>query len=342
MTAGKPRSARIGFPVLVACFLFSLACGTPALTPAPSSSATGRPTQKSRLAAIPSGNPKESPETDPWPPEAVSGWSKPVPLDGPVNTAGGEDSPFVTPDGNTLYFVFLSDVNLPAERQLTDGVTGIWVSRRAGEGWTEPERILLSDPGSPSLDGCIFVRGDRMFFCSVRAGNRREIDWYYATLSGGVWGGVTSAGTWMNQTVEVGELHITNGYREIYFASRMEGGYGGFDLWMAPSTPDGWGEPVNLGPEVNTSADESQPFVSEDGSELWFTSPSKHGKPGPAVFQCLRQEDSSWGDCREIVSSFAGEPTLTGNGRTMYFVHLFYSADMQQMIEADIYVSYRE
>jgi hypothetical protein len=33
-----------------------------------------------------------------------------------VNTAGGEDSPFVTPDGNTLYYVFTPDVNIPAER----------------------------------------------------------------------------------------------------------------------------------------------------------------------------------------------------------------------------------
>jgi hypothetical protein len=225
---------------------------------------------------------------------------------------------------------------------LTDGVTGIWVSRRSDESWLEPERVRLANPGTDTLDGCVFVRGDRMYFCSVRAGNRGEIDWYYATGSGSIWTGVTNAGTWMNETVEVGELHITNGYRELYFASRMAGGAGGFDLWMAGATADGWGEPVNLGPEVNTAGDENQPFVTEDGGELWFSSTSRRGKPGPAVFQCLRREDDTWGDCREIVSSFAGEPTLTGDGRTLYFMHAFYSADMQRMIEADIYVSYRQ
>jgi hypothetical protein len=334
----KMKPSRCGPAAIVACLLLSLACGTQTLTAA---TETPEPDPKTRLESIPPGNPKGSPETDPWPPEAVSGWSKPVPLEGPVNTAGGEDSPFVTPDGNTLYFTFISDVNLPAEKQLIDGVTGIWVSRRAGESWSEPVRVVLTNPGTDSLDGCIFVRGDRMYFCSVRAGNWREIDWYYATFSTSIWTGVTHAGTWMNETYEVGELHITNGYREIYFASRMAGGSGGFDLWKADATPDGWGEPVNLGPEVNTNGDENQPFVTEDGSELWFSSTSRRGKPGPAVFQCLRREDSSWGDCREIFSSFAGEPTLTGDGRTAYFVHHFFTTD-GQMIEADIYVTHRQ
>ena len=49
-------------------------------------------------------------------------------MEGPVNTAGAEDSPFVTPDGQTLYFFFTPDVRVPAEQQLLDGVTGIWVT----------------------------------------------------------------------------------------------------------------------------------------------------------------------------------------------------------------------
>jgi hypothetical protein len=58
-------------------------------------------------------------------------------------------------------------------------------------------------------------------------------------------------------------------------------------------------------------------------------------------FVSFRQPDGGWGECREIVSSFAGEPALTGDGRTLYFVHHFYSADMSRMLEADIYVAHR-
>jgi hypothetical protein len=327
---------RAGAAILLALFSLNLACQASA-TAVPSATAV-----KSRLESIPAGNPKGTPETDSWPPEAAPGWSQPVPLEGPVNTAGGEDSPFVTPDGNTLYFFFTPDVNIPAERQVNDGMTGIWMSRRVDGAWSEPERVLLASPGQLALDGCEFVRGDRMYFCSIRAGQKHDIEWYYATLKDGVWGDVASAGEWFNGDAPLGELHITVGYREIYFASKQAGGYGGFDLWVASATADGWGEPHNLGPQVNTSADENRPFVTEDGRELWFDSVSRNGKPGPATFRCLRQEDGSWGECREIVSVFAGEPNLTGDGRTLYFVHHFYSADLQKMIEADIYVSYME
>ncbi len=221
-------------------------------------------------------------------------------------------------------------------------MTGIWVSRWNGEAWSEPERVLLVEPGAPALDGCPMVIGDRLYFCSIRAGNTREIEWYYATRKDGAWGDLANAGGWMNGTVEEGEMHITAGYREIYFASKRAGGLGGLDLWVAPATADGWGEPVNLGLQVNTPGDENRPFVTEDGRELWFDSSSRSGKPGPSVYRCLRQADGSWGECREMVHGFAGEPNLTGNGRTLYFIHHFYSADLKTMIEADIYVSYRE
>jgi hypothetical protein len=49
-----------------------------------------------------------------------------------------------------------------------------------------------------------------------------------------------------------------------------------------------------------------------------------------------------WVRCEEeIISSFAGEPTLNSDGRTLYFVHHYFSSDLSQMIEADIYVSTR-
>jgi hypothetical protein len=321
---------------LAVFFLLSLACASAAATGTPF------PESKSRVESLPAGKPKGSPGTDFWPPQAAPGWSQPVPLEGPVNTAGGEDSPFVTPDGNTLYFFFTPDVQIPVQQQVADGVTGIWVSRRSAGAWSDPERVQLADPGAQALDGCPMVIGDRLYFCSIRAGNTREIDWYYATWKAGAWSDVTGAGGWINGIAAVGELHITAGYREIFFASKREGGLGGFDLWAAPSTADGWGEPVNLGPQVNSAGDENRPFVTDDGRELWFDSASRSGKAGPSVYRCLRQADETWGECREMVSVFAGEPNLTGDGRTLYFIHHFYSADLKTMIEADIYVSHRE
>jgi len=68
----------------------------------------------------------------------------------------------------------------------------------------------------------------------------------------------------------------------LYFGSRRSGGYGSSDIWMATriTIDDDWGIPVNLSPPINSSAYESQPTISADGLELYF-SDGRHGSTGP-------------------------------------------------------------
>lgn len=119
---------------------------------------------------------KQGPETDRHPPILHSDdYETPVPLPLPVNTKGGEDSPFILPEGDTLYFFFTPDIRIPHESQLFDGVTGIYVSKKSTEGWTEPERIWLEEPGKLSLDGAVCIQGDEMWFGSAREGYLRGV-----------------------------------------------------------------------------------------------------------------------------------------------------------------------
>ncbi|NYZ77283.1 hypothetical protein H0O02_03130, partial [Candidatus Micrarchaeota archaeon] len=54
----------------------------------------------SREEAIPEDAVKITPETDKIPPELHSDeFEAPVPMSGPINTAGAEDGPFMMPDG---------------------------------------------------------------------------------------------------------------------------------------------------------------------------------------------------------------------------------------------------
>jgi len=306
-----------------------LACGQATPTPAPVDRYILLPDIKYNLGS------------DFWPPTAIDGWTQPLPLPYPVNTSGGEDSPFVLPEGQTLYYFFTPDVSIPAEKQLLDGVTGIWVTRRSGEIWSEPERVRLSDPGEMALDGCEFVLGNLMYFCTARAGYT-GIQWFIADFRDDSWMDWQYAGDVLKQLeYEVGELHITADGQELYFHSPRSESYGGLDICVSTKTPDGWAAPVNLGPLVNTPHDEGWPYISPDGQELWFYGQSTIGRPGPALFRCLRQPDGSWGQSEEIVSTFAGEPTLSGDGQTLYFVHHYFSEDLSTMLEADIYVSYK-
>jgi hypothetical protein len=298
-----------------------------------------------RLASIPPGATKVAPETDVFPTVLqLAGWSQPVPVPGPVTSAGAEDSPFIAPDGSEIYFFFTPDPNIPPEKQLLDTVTGIWTSRRAADGsWTEPERVVLND--DLALDGCETLHENSLWFCSARAGNQREIDIYVAerTAPGSPWGNVHSAGERLNLDLVVGELHVTADGTEIYFhrpALEGEASQGGVDLWVTRLVDGEWSDAENLGPTINSAADDLLPFVTTDGTELWFTSSSRLGYQGPAIFRSLRQPDGSWGPPTEVISQFAAEPTLDDDGN-LYFAHHYFPGDNGPMIEADIYVAYR-
>jgi hypothetical protein len=59
---------------------------------------------------------------------------------------------------------------------------------------------------------------------------------------------------------------------ELYFESDRPGGYGLDDLYVSTraTTEDGWGEPVNLGPTINSPLWEHCPTISADGLTLFF------------------------------------------------------------------------
>jgi hypothetical protein len=132
--------------------------------------------------------------------------------------------------------------------------------------------------------------------------------------------------------IQIGELHLHGD--DLYFHSGRSGGKGDFDIWVTTRTGDTWSDPVNIA-AVNTAATEGWPYVSPDGIELWFT--RAHGG-APAILRS-RWVNGAWGPPEVVVSQFAGEPTLDSAGN-LYFVHHYFENDV--MIEADIYVAYRE
>jgi len=291
-----------------------------------------------RYSKIPADAVKGTPATDPFPPILVSDeWESPVPMPGPVNSKGGEDSPFITPDGSEFYFFFTPDVRVPVEKQVLDSITGIWSCRREGGTWTEPERVALSN--DLAMDGCEVVFGDTMWFASVRGGNYGEIDWYTAVRKKGEWGDWRNAGPEVNEELKPGELHICSDHRTMYFGK--EGQYGGLDLFKSERTASGWSEPANLGPKVNSAKNDGWPFVSSDMKELYFTG-WNDTTMGPCVYRCQLDSTGKWGPAELIVARFAGEPTLDDAG-DLYFVHHYYTGgDSSRMLEADIYVCKRK
>ena len=72
---------------------------------------------------------------------------------------------------------------------------------------------------------------------------------------------------------------LTKDGNRMYFASDMPGYYGGMDIFYVDKNENGWGEPVNLGSEINTNADEAFPFIHINDI-LFFSSDREGGEGG--------------------------------------------------------------
>ena len=288
---------------------------------------------KDREEAIPDDAVKMTPETDSSPPQLHSDeYEAPVPMPGPINTAGAEDSPFIACcEDDVFYFFFTPDVHVPVEEQLLDGVTGIYVSRKVNDEWNTPERVILQDSWKLSLDGCTFVQDDIMWFCSARQGYT-GVHWFTAEYKDGKWTNWKNAD--FNPELDVGELHFSNNWTELYYHSGRAGGKGGSDIWFSKNVNGEWQEPVNV-EAVNSEENESMPYITSDGNELWF---NRWYLGSPAIYRSIKVDDE-WQEPELIISQFAGEPTLDDEGN-IYFVHHFYKDG--EMIEADIYVAYHK
>lgn len=293
---------------------------------------TPQPEVIPREVKIPNDAVKMIPETDLYPPQLHSAeYHQPVPMVGPINTAGAEDSPFILPGGKTFYFVYVPDVRVPAEKQIIDGVSGMYMSQKTNGVWSEPERVILND--DISLDGCHFVQGNILWFCSVREGYT-GVNWFMAELIDGRWQNWQYVGDLFDPGYEVGELHISADGAELYYHSSRIGGKGGSDIWVTKKVNNKWQAPENVS-AVNTAEEEGMPFLSQDMRELWF---NRRYQGTPAIYRSARI-DGTWTEPELIISSFAGEPSLDNEGN-IYFVHHFYREG--NMIEADIYIAKRK
>ncbi len=79
----------------------------------------------------------------------------------------------------------------------------------------------------------------------------------------------------------------------LYFSSDMPGGYGGLDLYYCKRLNDGWDKPVNLGPVINTSKNESFPFAYYY-NKLYYSSDGYQNSQGKDIYYTQEMNDGLW------------------------------------------------
>src|SRR5438876_752269 len=86
-----------------------------------------------------------------------------------------------------------------------------------------------------------------------------------------------------------------------------------------------WSEPVNLGPIINSSANDNHPAISKDGLSLYFTSNRTGGYGGDDIWVSQRVKVVDlWGPPENLgptinTANDDGVPTFSRNGHWMFF-----------------------
>ncbi|HKA08620.1 MAG TPA: hypothetical protein VKD71_15280 [Gemmataceae bacterium] len=183
--------------------------------------------------------------------------------EGIVSTGEYESHPAFTPDGRTLCFVRSS----PAFTGWT-----IYVTDYADGRWTAPKVASFSGKHRDA-DPFITADGQLLYFISDRSVDGKEKkdmdNWVMDRTKEGGWGQPRNIGGPVNTTAdEWFPTLAANG--TMYFGSGRPGGHGKTDLYRAVRKDDKFAEPENLGPNINSGADEFEGCIAPDESFLIF------------------------------------------------------------------------
>jgi hypothetical protein len=251
-------------------------------------------------------------------------FGEPTNLGPTINSPQTDASGSFSSDGLEMYF----DSNRSGPM-----IDDIYVSRRAttDDAWGTP--VKLDTPvNSPDLDVAPVISTDglSLYFTSLRyAGGYGGLDIWVTTREtiDDDWSEPSNLGPKVNCPQEDVVTSISFDGLVLYFYSRRPGGYGDYDIWVSThQTIDAdWGEPVNLGPTVNSSASDGCPCISADGLLMFFHSNRPGGFGDYDLYMTTRSTiDDDWGTPVNLgpainTSALDGFATILPDGSALLF-----------------------
>lgn len=234
-----------------------------------------------------------------------------------VNSAESEYFPSLTIDNKEMVFT----------RRVKNINEDFFFSRTHEGGW-QPARPMEGDVNTSENEGAQNISQDGQWLVFT-ACNRREgfgsCDIYISYLTEKGWSEAINMGGHINTEQWESQPCLSPDKRELYFASRRFGGYGGSDIYVSRLQPNGrWSEPENLGPQINTAGDEQCPFLHADNQTLYFTSNGLQGYGDADLFYSRRGPNAAWSDPVNLgypINTIYQEGTLfiTSDGKTAYY-----------------------
>ena len=129
----------------------------------------------------------------------------------------------------------------------------------------------------------------------------------------------------INIETNKGALSVSQDGEWMVFAGDLTGqGHRSFDIYISYYTPQGWSEPQNLGPNINSDFYESGPTLSPDKRALYFVSNRPGGYGGRDLYVSYRQPNGKWGPAMNMgpdINSAGDEqaPFIHADNQTLYY-----------------------
>ncbi len=255
-------------------------------------------------------------------------FGEPVRLEAPVNTPDWNLLPHISSDELTLFF--------SSSRPGSLGASDIWVTTRPtrDDPWTEPEN-LGAPVNTPDYEWAPYIApdGSELYFHSDRPGGHGWMDLWVVRretterMPEGYWGTPTNLGPTVNSAYLDAQPYITHDGLEFFFTSDRPGGLGDGDLWVMKrlTIEDPWGEPVNLGPTINSPSGDRIGCLSSDGLILFFDSQRSGGYGQSDIWMSKRPTVlDDWESPVNLgptvnTGYVEGNQSISADGLTLYF-----------------------
>jgi hypothetical protein len=260
--------------------------------------------------------PEAGEEPQPYLGEQAPGETPVLFAPGIVSTNTREWSMASTPDGLEIFFGVVTD-----ERS--------WIlhTMETGGGWTDLAVASFSGVYN-DYDLTMSPDGNRVYFTSNRPADGtgpvlENSDIWYVDRTNQGWGDPVRFPEPIN--TEMRELYPSesrDGY--VYYFSNQVGGLGSFDIYRVAIAEEGFGEPENLGPSINTAENETDNCISPDGDYLVFTSTREGGYGSGDLYISFRTADGGWTQAEnmgEVVNTEHLEfcPSVSRDGKYLFF-----------------------
>jgi outer membrane protein OmpA-like peptidoglycan-associated protein len=198
----------------------------------------------------------------------------------PINTQYFDFAPLIDSGETTLIFTSARDTSKRDPRSRNQLFESVMLSEKIGGEWTDPTNL---DPSinHEAHDAATYLSPDGTSLVLYYGDSR---DLFVSKFSGGYkaqhldgWSKPEPLPAPINTISWESSGCFSPDGQFFFFASDRNEGYGDLDIYMTRRLPDGrWDQPTNLGPQVNTPANEDAPFMHADGT-LYFGS---EGHPG--------------------------------------------------------------